>query len=120
MLDKINLHQKFSLFSDHWSPRIVGRLNGQLVKLAKFKGDFVWHKHDEEDELFFLVKGTLKIEFRDRTEVISENEMIIVPKGVEHRPCADEEVWVMLFEPESTLNTGDRISELTKSKLEEI
>lgn len=119
-MHKINLNQKFQLFSEHWSPKIVGELNGQHVKLAKLKGEFVWHKHINEDELFFVVKGALKIEFRDKEVVINEHEFLIVPKGVEHRPVADDEVWVMLFEPASTLNTGDTQSELTKSELDKI
>ncbi|WP_375580689.1 cupin domain-containing protein [Marivirga tractuosa] len=119
-MEKVNLNQKFSLFSEHWSPKIVGELNGQHVKLAKLKGEFVWHKHDEEDELFFVVKGNLKMEYRDRTVEIKENEFLIIPRGVEHKPVAEEEVWVMLFEPASTLNTGDTESEMTKKDLDKI
>lgn len=119
-MEKVNLEQKLSLFSDHWSPKIVGELNGQHVKLAKLKGEFVWHKHDKEDELFFVIKGSFKMEYRDRTVVVNENEFLIVPKGVEHRPVADEEVSIMLFEPASTLNTGDADSELTKHELDRI
>jgi mannose-6-phosphate isomerase-like protein (cupin superfamily) len=119
-MEKVNLEQKFQLFSEHWSPKIVGELNGQHVKLAKLQGEFVWHKHEQEDELFFVVKGNFKMEYRDRTVVINENEFLIVPKGVEHRPLADEEVWVMLFEPATTLNTGDTENELTKHKLDRI
>ncbi|GAA0880126.1 cupin domain-containing protein [Algoriphagus jejuensis] len=119
-MEKVNLNEKFGLFSEHWTPKIVGELNGQHVKLAKLQGEFVWHKHDAEDELFFVVKGTLSMEFRDKTVTIEENEFLIVPKGVEHRPVATEEVWVMLFEPASTLNTGDAESELTKTKLDRI
>lgn len=117
-MEKVNLSEKFSRFEDHWSPKIVGELNGQQVKLAKLQGEFVWHKHDEEDELFFVTKGTLKMELREKTIIIEENEFLIVPKGVEHRPVADEEVWIMLFEPASTLNTGDTESDLTKSQLD--
>ncbi|WP_296620775.1 cupin domain-containing protein [Marivirga sp.] len=117
-MEKVNLNQKFSLFSEHWSPKIVGELNGQHVKLAKLKGEFVWHKHEKEDELFFVVKGSFKMEYRDRTVVVNENEFLIVPKGVEHKPVAEEEVWVMLFEPASTLNTGDTESEMTKKDLD--
>lgn len=120
MIEKVNLEQKLSLFSDHWSPKIVGELNSQHVKLAKLKGEFVWHKHDHEDELFFVIKGSFKMEYRDRTVVVNENEFLIVPKGVEHRPVADEEVSIMLFEPASTLNTGDAESELTKHDLDRI
>ncbi len=119
-MEKVNLTQKLSLFSDHWSPKIVGELNGQHVKLAKLKGEFIWHKHDQEDELFFVIKGSFKMEYRDRTIVVNENEFLIVPKGVEHRPVADEEVSIMLFEPASTLNTGDAESDLTKHELDRI
>lgn len=119
-MKKINLAEKLSLFSEHWSPKIVGELNGQHVKLIKFKGEFTWHKHDNEDELFFVVKGSFKMEYRDRTVVVNENEFLIVPKGVEHRPVADEEVSVMLFEPATTLNTGDTENELTKHTLDRI
>jgi len=119
-MDKVNLEQKFSLFTDHWSPKIVGELNGQHVKLVKFKGEFVWHKHDHEDELFFVVNGHFKMEFRDKIVTVNENEFLIVPKGVEHRPVADEEVSVMLFEPATTLNTGDVENELTRHDLDNI
>jgi len=117
-MEKVNLNQKFGLFSEHWTPKIAGELNGQHVKLTKLKGEFVWHKHDVEDELFFVVKGSLKMEFRDKTITIEENEFLIVPKGVEHRPVAEEEVWLMLFEPSSTLNTGDAESDLTKTQID--
>lgn len=117
-MNKVNLQQKFALFTEHWTPKIVGELNGQQVKLAKLKGEFVWHKHDHEDELFFVVSGILKMELRDQTILIHPNEFLIVPKGVEHRPVADEEVLVMLFEPASTLNTGDTEGELTQRRLE--
>jgi mannose-6-phosphate isomerase-like protein (cupin superfamily) len=119
-MDKVNLSEKFNLFNEHWSPKIVGELNGQHVKLAKFKGEFVWHKHDHEDELFFVVKGKLLMELREKTITIDENEFFVVPKGVEHRPVAPEEVWVMLFEPATTLNTGNETNELTKRELERI
>lgn len=119
-MKKINIHEKFALFSDYWSPKIAGELNGQQVKLVKLKGEFVWHKHDHEDELFWVIRGVLTMEFRDRTETINENEFIIVPKGVEHKPVGEEEVWVLLFEPKSTLNTGDTRGELTKDVLDKI
>ncbi len=119
-MEKVNLEEKFALFSEHWSPKIVGELNGQQVKLAKFKGEFVWHKHDNEDELFFVVKGSFRMEYRDRAVEVRENEFLIVPKGVEHRPVAEEEVSVMLFEPATTLNTGDTENELTKHTLDSI
>ena len=119
-MEKVNLKQKFELFSEHWSPKIVGELNGQQVKLAKLKGEFVWHQHEQEDELFFVVKGSFKMEYRDRTLEVNENEFLIVPRGVEHKPVAEEEVWIMLFEPASTLNTGDADSHLTKKVLDRI
>jgi mannose-6-phosphate isomerase-like protein (cupin superfamily) len=119
-MDKVNIQQKLSLFSDYWSPKIVGELNGQQVKLVKFIGEFTWHKHDNEDELFYVVKGSFDMEYRDKTVTIRENEFIIVPRGVEHRPVAKEEVSVMLFEPATTLNTGNVNNELTKMTLEKI
>ena len=119
-MNKINIEQKLSLFKDHWNPRIIGELNHQYVKLAKLKGEFIWHKHDDEDEMFLVLKGTLKIAFRDRTETINENEIIIVPKGVEHKPIADEEVSIMLFEPVTTVNTGNLENERTRKKLESL
>jgi mannose-6-phosphate isomerase-like protein (cupin superfamily) len=119
-MEKVNLTQKLSLFSDYWSPKIVGELNGQHVKLVKLKGEFVWHKHDDEDELFFVIKGRFKMEYRDKTVEVNENEFLIVPKGVEHRPVADEEVSILLFEPATTLNTGNTENALTKHTLERI
>ena len=119
-MKKINISQKLAQFKDHWNPRIIGELNKQHVKIAKLKGEFIWHKHDEEDEMFLVLKGTLKIEFRDRTETIQENEIIIVPKGVEHRPIAEEEVSIMLFEPATTINTGDLDNERTRKNLESL
>ena len=119
-MEKVNIQDKLSLFSDHWNPRIVGELNGQLVKLVRFKGEFVWHKHDHEDELFYVLEGSFSMELRDRTIEIGKNEFFIVPRGVEHRPVAREEVCVMLFEPATTLNTGDAVSNLTRHTLETI
>ncbi|MBX7140354.1 MAG: cupin domain-containing protein [Chitinophagales bacterium] len=119
-MEKVNLTQKFSQIHDHWNPRIAGELNGQMVKLVKFKGPFTWHKHDDEDELFLVVKGSFNMELRDRTIALHEGEFLIVPRGTEHRPNAPEEVEVLLFEPASTLNTGDQRNEFTKQKLEEI
>ncbi|CDR34876.1 cupin domain-containing protein [Criblamydia sequanensis] len=119
-MEKINLKEKFSKFSDYWNPRIVGELNGQHVKLAKFHGDFVWHSHEHEDELFFVIKGRLLMRFQDKEVWVEEGEMIIVPAKVEHQPVANEEVEVMLFEPKSTLNTGNIIEERTRNNLEEI
>lgn len=120
MIDKFNITDKFNSFSDYWNPRIVGELNNQHVKLAKLKGEFTWHHHEHEDELFIVMKGVLKMEFRDKTVVLHENECIIVPRGVEHKPVADEEVWVMLFEPATTLNTGNVRNEFTKENLKKI
>ncbi len=117
-MEKINIGEKLALFADHWNPRVVGALNGQHVKLVKLLGDFVWHKHDTEDEMFFVLDGMLKMEFRDKTVELQKNEMIIIPKGVEHRPVAEKEVAVMLVEPASTLNTGDTRGDLTREKLE--
>ncbi len=119
-MDKVNLFEKFAGFSDHWNPRIVGELNGQCVKLVKFQGPFVWHKHEAEDELFLVVKGQFRVEFRDRTVNLDEGEFLIVPKGVEHRPVAEQEAQVLLFEPASTLNTGNVETDLTRRKLERI
>ena len=117
-MQKVNLAAKFSLFTGHWQPKIVGELNGQHVKLVKFKGEFVWHHHEEEDELFLVIRGSFQMQFRDRTETISEGEFIIVPRGVEHRPVAEHEVEVMLFEPASTTNTGSAGGERTVIDLE--
>ena len=117
-MNKINLTEKFGLFNEHWTPKIIGELNGQQVKLAKVKGEFIWHNHEGEDELFYIMKGTLKMEFRDKTVVLNEGEMIIVPKGVEHRPIAEEEVWILLFEPKNTKHTGEVESELTVKNLD--
>src|SRR5829696_5780795 len=103
-MKKVNIEEKLALFQDHWNPRIVGELNGQQVKLVKFEGEFVWHKHDHEDELFYVVKGNFRMELRDKNIDMYEGEFFIVPRGVEHKPVAEKEVWVMLFEPASTLN----------------
>jgi mannose-6-phosphate isomerase-like protein (cupin superfamily) len=117
-MNKVNLKEKLALFSEHWSPRIVGELNGQHVKLAKFKGEFVWHHHEHEDELFFVVKGTLLMRLRESNVVINEGEFFIVPRGVEHQPVAEDEVHVLLFEPATTLNTGNVRNERTVESLE--
>jgi len=119
-MDKINLLEKFGLFKEYWNPKIIGELNGQQVKLAKFKGQFIFHKHDNEDELFMVIKGKFRMEYRDKTVDVNEGEIVIVPRGVEHKPVADEEVWVLLFEPASTLNTGNIINEKTKTELAKI
>jgi mannose-6-phosphate isomerase-like protein (cupin superfamily) len=119
-LQKVNIESKLSRFSDYWNPRIVGELNGQQVKLVKLYGKFVWHKHNDEDELFYVIKGEMKMEFKDKTITIGEKEFLIVPKGVEHRTIAEKEVSVMLFEPASTINTGDTKDDMTRVTLEKI
>jgi mannose-6-phosphate isomerase-like protein (cupin superfamily) len=106
-MTKVSIADKLSQFSDYFNPRIVGELNGQHVKLVKFQGEFVWHHHEHEDELFLVIEGRFRMDFRDRQEWIEEGEFLIVPRGVEHRPVAEEEVAVLLFEPASTLNTGN-------------
>ena len=123
-MDKINLAQKLSLINEHWKPHIVGELNGQQVKLVKFEGPFTWHHHDNEDELFLVVKGRFRMEYRERDETSPElsmwlepGELVIIPRGMEHRPIADEEAHVLLFEPATTLNTGNVENELTVHKL---
>ncbi len=117
---KVNLPEKFSKFSDHWNPKITGRLNGQLVKLAKVKGDFVAHHHEKEDELFWVVRGTLFIELEDQTIELNEGEFVIIPKGTVHKPYAPEEAEIVLFEPESTVNTGEERGERTVEGLGEV
>jgi mannose-6-phosphate isomerase-like protein (cupin superfamily) len=112
-MEIVNLHQKLAQFHDHWSPKIVGELNGQQVKLVKFQGEFVWHHHENEDELFLVVKGRFRMDFRDRRVWLEEGELLIVARGVEHRPVAPEEVHVLLFEPAATLNTGNVTDALT-------
>jgi mannose-6-phosphate isomerase-like protein (cupin superfamily) len=119
-MEKINLAEKLSLFKEQWSPKVVGELNGQMVKLVKFKGPFVWHHHDHEDELFYVVKGSFDMEFESNTITINQGEFIIVPRGVEHRPNAKEECEVMLFEPGTTLNTGNVENERTLKKLQHL
>lgn len=118
--EKVNIAQKLSLFEEHWSPKVVGELNGQHVKLVKLQDEFVWHHHDEEDELFLVVKGRFRMEFRDREEWIEEDEFVVVPRGVEPRPVAEEEASVLLFEPASTLNTGNVGGERTVAELDRI
>jgi mannose-6-phosphate isomerase-like protein (cupin superfamily) len=119
-MNKVNVAQKLALFNEQWSPKIVGELNGQYVKLVKFQGPFVWHHHDDEDEMFMVVKGRFRMEFEDQSLWIEEGEFIIVPRGVEHRPVADEEAHVLLFEPASTLNTGNVENERTVAQLDRI
>jgi mannose-6-phosphate isomerase-like protein (cupin superfamily) len=120
-MEKVNLAEKFSTFSDYFNPRIAGELNGQQVKLVKFRGEFVWHHHEKEDELFYVVKGSFDMHMRDKIVTINQGEFIIMPKGVAHKPMAKEEVEIMLFEPATTLNTGNITdSDLTRTELSKI
>ena len=119
-MNKVNLAEKFSQIREYWKPCIGGELNGQLVKLDKLKGEFVWHHHEQEDELFLVVKGRFRMEFRDRHIWLEEGEFLVVPRGVEHRPVADEEAWIVLFEPSTTLNTGNVQNERTLRALEHV
>lgn len=119
-MEKINIAENFARIPEAWKPRIAGELNGQMVKLGKFKGEFVWHHHENEDELFLVVKGRFRMELRDRHIWLEEGEFLVVPRGVEHRPVADEEAWVVLFEPASTLNTGNVSNERTLRQLEHV
>ena len=119
--EKFNLSEKLKGITDHWNPRIVGELNGQHVKLVKFRGEFVWHKHEHEDELFLVIKGSFVMELRDKSVTMREGDSIIIPRGVEHRPVAEEEVEVLLFEPAGTLNTGNApASTLTRDVLDHL
>jgi mannose-6-phosphate isomerase-like protein (cupin superfamily) len=128
MLDKVTLASKFSLIHEHWKPHVAGELNGQLIKLVKFQGEFVWHHHHNEDEMFLVVKGRFRMEFMAgegarptrKTVTLGEGEFIVVPRGVEHNPVADEECWVMLFEPVSTLNTGNVVNDRTVHELKRV
>ena len=117
---KVNLKESFNLFDDYWSPKIAGEVNDSYVKLVKFKGEFIWHHHEAEDEMFLLVKGRLLIRFRDQEMWLDEGEMVVIPRGVEHQPVAEEEVHVLLFEPKSTLNTGNVQSERTVADLDHL
>lgn len=119
-MEKVNLREKLSAFSDYFNPRIVGELNGQHVKLVKFKGEFVWHHHDHEDELFYVVDGSFDMHMRDKVVTVKAGEFLIMPRGVEHKPVANEEVSILLFEPATTLNTGNIENELTVKNLERI
>ncbi len=119
-MNTVNLGEKLSLFSDYCNPRIIGEVNDCHVKAVKLKGEFIWHHHENEDELFLVVKGTLRMKFRDREAVVREGEFIIVPRGVEHCPVADEEVHIVLIEPKSTVNTGNIVNERTVAQLERI
>lgn len=120
MVDKVNIAQKFTLFDEHWSPKIVGRVNDFAIKLAKIEGAFDWHHHDDEDEMFLVIKGTLTMKFRDKDVVVNAGEFIIVPHGVEHKPVAESECHIMLIEPAGTLNTGNVRTDHTVEELDEI
>ena len=117
-MDKINLNEKFALFSEQWSQKTIGEINDYAVKIAKVQGEFIWHHHDNEDELFYVVKGNFDMHFRDKTITINAGEFLIVPKGIEHKPVAEKEVSIMLFEPATTLNTGNIVDEKTVTNLE--
>jgi mannose-6-phosphate isomerase-like protein (cupin superfamily) len=119
-MEKINVREKLGMFSDYWNPRIVGELNGQHVKLTKFQGEFVWHDHAHEDEFFLVIRGSFRMDFRDRSVTLNEGDFIIVPRGVEHRPVAEQEVEVMLFEPAQIKHTGDVESDLTVHEYQRI
>jgi mannose-6-phosphate isomerase-like protein (cupin superfamily) len=119
-MEKINLAAKLALFYDHWSPKVIADLNGQQVKLVKFQGEFVWHHHDDEDELFLVLDGRFRMDFRDREVWIERGEMIVVPRGVEHRPVAEREVHVLLFEPSTTRNTGNLVERRTVEQLDRL
>lgn len=119
-MEKINIAEKLELFHEFWSPRIIGEVNDSYVKLAKFKGDFVWHTHEHEDEMFIVVKGILTIKFRDKDVQLNEGECIVIPKGIEHMPVAEHEAHVMLVEAKTTLNTGNVVNEKTVENLEKI
>jgi mannose-6-phosphate isomerase-like protein (cupin superfamily) len=119
-METVNLNNKFSLFGDYCNPRVIAEVNDSHVKAVKLKGEFIWHHHENEDELFLVVKGTLRMKFRDREAVVREGEFVVVPRGVEHCPVADEEVHVLLIEPKSTLNTGNITNERTVAQLERI
>jgi mannose-6-phosphate isomerase-like protein (cupin superfamily) len=120
-IGKVNIRKKLESFNDYWNPRIAGKLNGQLIKLVKFKGEFIWHKHDQEDEMFLVIEGEFNMELKDKTILLTKGDFLIIPKGTEHRPVALHEVHVMLFEPETTLNTGNITdSNYTRHKLNKI
>ncbi len=119
-MEKVNLKQKFAKIHELWKPYVAGELNGQMVKLDKIKGEFVWHHHENEDEMFLVVKGRFRMDLRDKPIWLEEGEFLVVPRGVEHRPVAEEEAWILLFEPASTLNTGNLKNERTHQVLERI
>jgi len=120
IIEKVNIKDKFSKFSDYWSPKIVGELNHQHIKLVKSKGPFEWHQHELEDEMFLVIEGSFNMHLRDKVIEVNQGDFIIIPKGTEHKPEAPQEVHVMLFEPATTLNTGDRINAFTKQELEKL
>lgn len=120
LIQKVNIKSKLTLFSDYFNPRLVGELNGQQVKLVKFQGEFVWHSHEQEDELFYVLIGEFDMHLRDQVITLKENEFLIVPRGVEHKPVAAQEVSVLLFEPAGTINTGEITNELTREVVEKI
>ena len=119
-MDVININRKLDSFNDYWSPKVIGELNGQYIKLVKIKGEFTWHKHDNEDECFMVTKGEMIMKFRDTEKIIKEGELIIVPKGTEHLPTSNVETHVLLFEPKTTINTGDKVTEYTRLNLDKI
>ena len=119
-MDKVNLSEKFSLFRDHWNPRIIGEVNDCYLKAVKFKGEFVWHHHDQEDEMFMVIKGSFVMKLEDRDIQLNEGEFIVIPRGVEHMPVADEEVEILLIEPKTTLNTGNLKNERTVEVLQQL
>jgi mannose-6-phosphate isomerase-like protein (cupin superfamily) len=119
-MDKINIGNKLNLFNEYWSPKIIGEINESYVKVAKLKGEFLWHTHENEDEMFYVVKGILVIKFRDKDVILNEGELLVIPRGIEHMPFAEEEVHVMLIESKTTLNTGDVRNERTVDNLEKI
>ena len=120
MLEKVNIAEKFRLFDEHWSPKIAGEVGDSYVKLVKFQGDFVWHQHETEDEMFLVVKGSIVIKLRDGDVQLGEGEFVVIPRGVEHMPVAAEEALVILFEPKTVLNTGDAQDERTLHELQRI
>lgn len=113
-MDAINIAQKFSLFEEHWSPKILAELNGQVIKIAKIKGEFVWHRHEAEDEFFLVIQGSMVIKMRDKDIQLNEGEFTVVPRGTEHKPVAEQEAYILMFEPASTINTGGVRNELTR------
>jgi mannose-6-phosphate isomerase-like protein (cupin superfamily) len=119
-MEKVNIAEKFAQIKESWKPHISAELNGQMVKLGKFTGEFVWHHHENEDEMFLVAKGRFRMEFRDRQVWLEEGEFIVVPRGVEHRPVAEQECWVVLFEPAFTLNTGNVVNERTLHELQRV